>query len=180
VTAIGSNTVPHFSEESMRVVVTFELQGTPEEIGPLLSHLSETITGAESEEGQDSSWWTPERAASFVSGLTEPALGALRIIAEGAPRVPFAEVQRRMGIPGLKLAGRLSSIGFAVSRMGGPVPFVRDYYQRVYHIDPEVAKILREAVVAEEARRQPSGERIRSRPARARGAGRSAIRPPSE
>ena len=164
----------------MRVVVTFELQGTPEEIGPLLGQLNETIMGAQSEEGPDSSWWTPERAAAFVSGLTEPALGALRIIAEGAPRVPFAEVQRRMGIPGLKLAGRLSSIGFAVARMGGPVPFVRDYYQRVYHIDPDVAAILREAIVAEEARRPPTGERIRARPGRARSGDRPALRPRSE
>jgi hypothetical protein len=170
----------------MRVVVTFELQGTSEEIGPLLAQLSETINGAQSEEEADATWWTPERAAAFVSGLTEPALGALRIIAEGAPRVSFAEVQRRMGIPGLKLAGRLSSIGFAVARMGGPVPFVRDYYQRVYHIDPEVAKILQKAIVTEEARRQPSREHAGARtarvrgPARARGSGRSAIQPPTE
>jgi hypothetical protein len=170
----------------MRVVVSFELQGTPEEIGPVLAQLSETINGAQSEEEADATWWTPERAAAFVNGLTEPALSALRIIAEGAPRIPFAEVQRRMGMPGLKLAGRLSSIGFAVARMGGPVPFVRDYYQRVYHIDPEVAKILREAIVVEEARRQPSEGRVRARAvrtrgsARAGGSGRSAIQPPSE
>jgi hypothetical protein len=168
----------------MRVVVSFELQGAPDEIGPVLSQLTGILTGAQSErEGEeepDSDWWTPERAAAFVSGLTEPALAALRIIAEGAPRVPFAEVQRRMGIPGLKLAGRLSSIGFAVARMGGPVPFVRDYYQRVYHIDPRVAKILREAIVVEEARRQPTGERIRARPARARSSARTPIRPQPE
>jgi hypothetical protein len=85
-----------------------------------------------------------------------------------------------MGIPGLKLAGRLSSIGFAVARMGGPVPFVRDYYQRVYHIDPDVAAILREAIVAEEARRPPTGERIRARPGRARSGDRPALRPRSE
>jgi hypothetical protein len=163
----------------MRVVVTFELQGSPEEIGPLLAQLSETLTGTQSDE-EDATWWTPERAAAFVSGLTEPALSALRIITEGAPRVPFAEVQRQMGIPGLKLAGRLSSIGFAVARMGGPVPFVRDYYQRVYHMDPSVAKILREAITAEEARRQPSGQRVRARPGRARNSGRSAIRPPRQ
>ena len=166
----------------MRVVVSFELQGAPDEIGPVLSQLTGILTGAQSEgnEEPDSDWWTPERAAAFVSGLTEPALAALRIIAEGAPRVAFAEVQRRMGMPGLKLAGRLSSIGFAVARMGGPVPFVRDYYQRVYHIDPQVAKILGEAIVGEMARRQPTGERIRARPARARSSGRSAIRPRAE
>lgn len=168
--------MPFYSREgSMRVVVTFELQGTSEEIGPLLAQLSETINGAQSEDATDATWWTPERAAAFVSGLTAPALTALRIIAEGAPRVPFAEVQRRMGMPGPELAGRLSSIGFAVARMGGPVPFVRDYYQRLYHIDPRVAKTLRDAIVAEE-RRRPRGERIRTRPPRTRASGRSPVR----
>jgi hypothetical protein len=160
----------------MRVVVTFELQGTSEEIGPLLAQLSETINGAQSEDEADVTWWTPERAAAFVSGLTTPALTALRIITEGAPRIPFAELQRRMGMSGLELAGRLSSIGFAVARMGGPVPFVRDYYQRVYHIDPRVAKTLGEAIAAEE-RRRPTGERIRTRPARSRRGGPSPVGP---
>ena len=165
----------------MRVVVSFELQGAPDEIGPVLSQLTGILTGIQSEgaveEEPDADWWTEERAAAFVSGLTELALVALRIIAEGAPRIPFAEVQRRMGIPGLKLAGRLSSIGFAVARMGGPVPFVRDYYQRVYHIDPRVAKVLREAIIAEEARRQLTGQRIRPRPSRTRTSGRTPARP---
>jgi len=165
----------------MRVVVSFELQGAPDEIGLVLSQLAEIISGAQSEGAgePDSDWWTLERAAAFVSGLTAPALAALRIIAEGAPRVSFAEVQRRMGMPGPELAGRLSSIGFAVARMGGPVPFVRDYYQRVYHIDSRVAKTLSEAI-AEEVRRRPKGERVRSRPARARSSGRSPIRPRSQ
>jgi hypothetical protein len=99
-------------------------------------------------------WWTPERAAAFVGELTPPALQALSVIASHAPRITFREFQRRMGMSGAQLAGRLSSIGFTVARQGTPFPFVRDYYQKVYLMDETVAAVMRTATAAEMAQRR--------------------------
>src|SRR5262245_55660331 len=127
----------------MRVLVTLEIEGDSTEVGLLLGQLSESLLTAHQAEGEtDDGWWTADRAELFVRELTEPALRALQIIAQGAPRVEFRELQRKMGLPGPKLAGRLSSIGFAVARTGGRAPFVRDYYQKAYFMDVAVAKTL--------------------------------------
>jgi hypothetical protein len=137
----------------MEISVTIELKGEPDEVGLMLAQLGETLIGEETANKVDASWWTPEKAAAFVTDLTDPALQALALIADNAPNVSFRDVQREMGMTGLQLAGRLSSIGFAVARQGGPVPFVRDYYRRSYSMDPEVAEVLTEAIAKETARR---------------------------
>ena len=142
----------------MEIVVKIEIHGEPEEVGLLLADLSGTLLEqSPGQEGPGNDWWNPERAAAFVRELTPPALRALRIIAEGAPTVSFRHVQQQMGMKGLQLAGRLSSIGFAVARLGGPVPFARDHYQRVYYMDPAVGKILKDAAIREQARRKQAG-----------------------
>jgi hypothetical protein len=142
----------------MEIVVKIEIHGEPEEVGSLLADLSGTLLEQSPEqEAPGADWWTSERASAFVRELTGPALRALRIIAEGAPSVSFRHVQQQMGMKGLQLAGRLSSIGFAVARVGGPVPFARDHYQRAYYIDPGVAKILKDAAIREQARRHKVG-----------------------
>jgi hypothetical protein len=153
----------------MHVRVTVELQGEPDEVGLLLTQLGETMLVGPLEEEEDEDeesdaesrvWWTPERAAAFVGELTPPALQALSVIASHAPRITFREFQRRMGMSGAQLAGRLSSIGFTVARQGTPFPFVRDYYQKVYLMDETVAAVMRTATAAEMAQR-------RSEPAKA-------------
>jgi hypothetical protein len=148
----------------MQVRVTVELQGEPDEVGLLLTQLGETMlleeldVGDEDEQEQDEVesrlWWTSDRAAAFVRELTPPALQALSVIASHPPRLSFREFQRRMGMSGPQLAGRLSSIGFTVARQGTPFPFVRDYYQKLYIIDEGVATVMREAAAAETARRR--------------------------
>jgi hypothetical protein len=149
----------------MQVRVTVELQGEADEVGLLLTQLGETLlVGSIEEEDDDDEeletdaesrvWWTPERAAAFVGELTPPALQALSVIASHPPRIAFREFQRRMGMSGAQLAGRLSSIGFTVARQGTPFPFVRDYYQKVYLIDETVAAVMRDATAAEMARRR--------------------------
>jgi hypothetical protein len=145
----------------VQVRVTIELQGEPDEVGLLLTQLGETMlvdSDEEEEEDDDDDesrmWWTPERAAAFVRELTPPALQALSVIASHPPRVTFREFQRRMGMSGPQLAGRLSSIGFTVARQGTPFPFLRDHYQKVYLIDETVAAVLRDATAAEMARRR--------------------------
>ena len=146
--------------------MTLEIEGDPTEVGRLLGQLSESLLeGDQSEEETDDGWWTADRAEMFVRELTEPALKALQIISQGAPRVEFRELQRKMGVPGPKLAGRLSSIGFAVARTGGRAPFIRDYYQKAYFMDADVAKTLVTAIDREIAERQGSPART-SRPVR--------------
>ena len=146
----------------MEVRVTVELQGEPDEVGLLLTQIGETILVGnveEEDEGEEADaesrlWWTPERAAAFVGELTPPALQALNVIATHAPRITFREFQRRMGMSGAQLAGRLSSIGFTVARQGTPFPFVRDYYQKVYLMDETVAAVMRDATATEMAQRR--------------------------
>lgn len=141
----------------MEVKVNVELHGEPAEVGMLLAQLGEVLLGDELEEDEEaanSSWWTPERALAFVRGLTDPALQALGIVADNAPRVSFRDLQRQMGMTGVQLAGRLSSIGFAVARQGSPFPFVRDYYQRAYYMDEDVARLMQDAIKAEAERRR--------------------------
>jgi hypothetical protein len=145
----------------VQVRVTVELQGEPDEIGLLLTQLGETIAGGSlnnEDEDQESeaasrAWWTPDRAAAFVRELTQPALQALSVISSNPPRLSFREFQRRMGMSGPQLAGRLSSIGFTVARQGTPFPFLRDYYAKAYLIDDAVAAVLRDATAAEMERR---------------------------
>ena len=148
----------------MHVRVTIKLQGEPEEVGLLLTQLGDTMLGhaVDDEEDEDEEeddaesrlWWTPERAAAFVRELTLPALQAVSVIASHPPRITFREFQRRMGMSGHQLDGRLSSIGSTVARQETPFPILRDYYQKVYLIDETVAAVLRDATAAEMARRR--------------------------
>jgi hypothetical protein len=145
----------------MQIRVNVELTGEPEEVGLLLAQIGETLLGEDIDEEsedepdvEDPSWWTPERAEAFVRELTGPALRALSVIASHPPRLSFREFQQRMGMTGPQLAGRLSSIGFTVARQGTPFPFVRDYYQKVYVIDENVARVMREATAKEIAWRR--------------------------
>ncbi len=149
----------------MHVRVNIEIEGDTEEVGFLLAQLGETmLIGDDIDEIEDDSpsWWTPQRAEAFVRELTNPALQALGVIANHAPRITFREFQTSMGLTGRQLAGRLSSIGFTVARQAAPFPFVRDHYQKVYIIDEDVAALLRDATEAEMARR-------RDQPAQSRG-----------
>jgi hypothetical protein len=154
----------------VEVKVTVEFRGDDlEEVGLFLiqlgSLLEKGVEDQEREDGQDgegeeelegnSAWWTPERAATFVNELTDPALRALAVIADHAPKVSFREVQREMMASGMPIPpGRLSSIGFAVRRLGYRYPpFVRDYYQRAYQMDTDTAEVLKPAIRNELRRR---------------------------
>jgi hypothetical protein len=138
----------------MQIRVSVELTGTPEVVGLLLAQLSDVLTSTESGDG-GADWWTPERSGELVRELTDQSLQALAIITELAPRASFVDVKERMARLGLQLApGHLSSIGFAVRRLGYPAPpFVRDYYQRAYLMEEPVAQTLGEAIHKELPRR---------------------------
>ncbi len=143
-----------------QVKVTIEVTGDGEEAARILNAVRAALTeeqapaGRRRARGTDASWWTSDRAAALVRRLKPPALHALGTIAESAPSVRVATVQREMQRAGLTMTpGALSSIGFAVRALGAPAPFVRDNYARAYRMDPAVATALLPAVRAEEARR---------------------------
>jgi hypothetical protein len=141
----------------VEIKVTIELSGEPSEIGLMLAELGGVLSGEALADGEDAGleWWTADRAGALVRELTDPSLRALQIITDLAPRATFPEVQRRMSGHGLQLApGLLSSLGFAVRRLGYPFPpFVRDYYQRAYLMDEAIARVLRPVIAEEVGRR---------------------------
>ncbi len=141
--------------------MTIEVSGEYPQLAPVLAELGR-LFGAKNVRVvgrvDADSGWNQERAAQFVAELRAPALVALRHIAEGAPKVGVAHVQAQMAKAGLPTTpGTLSSIGFAVRRLGIPSPFTRDGYQRAYLMDPNVASLLLTALDAEEERRRAGG-----------------------
>jgi hypothetical protein len=140
---------------TMEVKVTIEVTGEQPQVSQFLAAMSRLLQDDPKLTAEDNSWWTEERAAAFVRALKPPALHALRIIASGAPKIGIPYVQREMKLAGLPLTpGRLSSIGFAVRRLGSPAPFIRDHYQRAYLMDTEVAEVLLPAIEEETRRRR--------------------------
>lgn len=143
----------------MHVKVTIELSGEQSQLAPVLAELARVLSAeviAVNDE-PDPSWWTDERARAFVNELKLPALLALQAIAAGAPKTRVASVQRELKRQGFRMTpGALSSIGFAVRRLGSPQPFVRDNYQGVYAMDTDVSALLQAAIEDELERRQQS------------------------
>jgi hypothetical protein len=141
----------------VEIKVTIELTGEPSEIGIMLAELGSILSGEAPADDDDADleWWTADRAGALVRELTDPSLRAVGIITDLAPRATFSDVQRRMAGLGLRFApGLLSSLGFAVRRLGYPFPpFVRDYYQRAYLMDEAIARVLRPAIAEEVGRR---------------------------
>ena len=133
---------------------TIELDGSPAELGRALRLMGEGLESEDDEfeapspDGENGSagWWTPRRADRLLSQITDNARLALAAICEEAPEVPFETVQERIGLDGIRTGGTMASIGFAVRRMSAPDPLVRDYNRRVYIIEPNVARVLLEAI----------------------------------
>jgi len=144
----------------MHVKVTIELSGEQSQLAPVLAELARTLSAevtAETDES-DPSWWTDERARAFVSELKLPALLALQAIAAGAPKTRVVSVQRELKRQGFRMSpGALSSIGFAVRRLGVSPPFVRDNYQGVYVMDTDLAALLQVSIKDELGRRRSNG-----------------------
>jgi hypothetical protein len=139
------------------VKATIELEGSPAELGRALRLMGH---GLESEEPQSETpgpengtagWWTPRRADRSIREIKDNARLGLAAICERAPETSFEAVQEQIGLDGIRTGGAMASIGFAVSRMRAPKPFVRDYNRRVYIIEPNVARVLLEAIERSES-----------------------------
>lgn len=154
---VGSDVTP----VPLQCTVTIEVSGNYPQLMPVLAELGRVfgeknvrVVGRATTDSE----WDEERAAQLVAELRAPALVALRHIAEGAPKVGVAHVQAHMAKAGLPTTpGTLSSIGFAIRRLGFPPPFTRDGYQRAYLMEPDVAGLLLTALDAEEKRRHAAG-----------------------
>jgi hypothetical protein len=168
-----SESEPGDGEVQSRLTVAIEISGDPAQLASVFARLAEVFGddavhstiphrgsgtfGTADAPSQPRTWWTEKRAEAFVAELRPPALFALRVIAAGAPKTGIAHVQAEMANVGLPATpGTLSSIGFAVRRLGCPPPFVRDRYQRAYVMDTEVAGHLLKATDREHRRRQDS------------------------
>jgi hypothetical protein len=148
---------------AMQIKVTIEVTGERAQVSQFLAAASRLLQDDPGMTGENGAWWTEDRAAAFVRALKPPALHALRIIASGAPKIGIQYVQREMKLAGLPMTpGRLSSIGFAVRRLGSPAPFIRDHYQRAYLMDTEVAEVLLPAIDEESRRRRQLRDRPRT------------------
>jgi hypothetical protein len=143
------------TEQEMAVFLG-KLQGLMQDVSTTAVVAAESHSAAGPTGRQDGPlWWDPDRAQAFVRTLTPAALLALRLIAERAPAIPVTEIQGEMQRAGLPMTpGRMSSIGFAVRRLGAPPPFTRDAYQGTYHMDQRLAGLFLRASEEEERRRR--------------------------
>jgi hypothetical protein len=139
----------------VHVKVTIELSGEHTDLSPILAELSRVLSpDMLVSEAEPASWWSEDRARTFVHELKLPALVALQVIADGAPKARVAAVQHELKRLGFRMTpGALSSIGFASRRLNAPAPFSRDNYQGVYVMDSEVAAVIQGAVKEELDRR---------------------------
>jgi hypothetical protein len=111
------------------------------------------------EAGDSQGFWNRERLAMFAQWLAPAAAEAVRYIAVHAPATSVDDAIGYMGrhlgeqnFSGQQMGGIMSSVGFswkAVPDAEEP-PLVTDYRRRIYHMDPEVAAMLREIMGAPE------------------------------
>ncbi len=84
--------------------------------------------------------WTPEDFTKFWGGLRDDAKKLLPVIASHAPTYQFEDLRTAVGMKGLEVAGRMSSIGHQQNRFPNrPAVVIRDWNARVYHIDKRIA-----------------------------------------
>ncbi len=84
--------------------------------------------------------WTPEDFTKFWIGLKDDAKKLLPEIAKHAPTYPFADLRKTVGMQGLSVAGRMSSVGHQQRQFPNRPPVVtRDWNARVYHMEMRIA-----------------------------------------
>lgn len=96
--------------------------------------------------------WTRKRIRKLAQWVAPDAAEALRYMAERAPAVDIEEVFQHMadytgieGFNGKHMGGRMSSVGFAQSAIGGVgAVYDTDYKHRKYRMDKGIAKVLLE------------------------------------
>lgn len=89
--------------------------------------------------------WTLQEVSGLLSRITPDARRILQEIAQHPNGYAFHDLQAAMNMDGLKIAGRLSSLGHRLAGYKGKMaPVTRDYSRRAYFMLPEVAQAIRE------------------------------------
>lgn len=130
----------------------FSFEGEPEEFEGFLKLLREQRLSSDLSEGErknsaptDKLPLTPEEIPQLINKLTDEARKLLFELAKRPEGYPFADLQRVTRLSGTQISGRMSSIGHKMHNFPGKAePVTRDYSQRVYYMQPEVAQAIRE------------------------------------
>jgi hypothetical protein len=84
--------------------------------------------------------WTPEDLGKFWRGLKDDVRPLLVEIAKHAPTYSFADLRKDVGLKGLTVAGRMSSVGHQQRKFPNRPPVVtRDWSRGLYHVDMKIA-----------------------------------------
>ena len=128
----------------MNIRVTLEVDGPADEVTAWLAKLPSSAGASVS-----ATVWTPELAKRLIRRVSDKAATALAIMSDHAPVISFEQLQGEMELDGIRIGGVLASFGFA-ENAGFPRPYTVDREQRVYIMDPDVARVINEAFADED------------------------------
>jgi len=123
--------------------VTLTIESDHEELPVVLQQLLNMEASGVTPSVQGTEEWSVEEVATFLDMIKPDAREILVEIAKRPDGYPWAEMQEHVGLSGLAIAGRMSSIGHAMNRFPAKQPLhERDYQRRVYRMDPKYAEII--------------------------------------
>lgn len=92
--------------------------------------------------------WTEKEAEKLLSEIKDNAKRIISELASKPEGYPRAELIQALGLQAQAIRGQLSSVGFALRRMGGkPSPISREKIdgEFIYKLDPIVAGVFKQA-----------------------------------
>ncbi len=140
-------------------MVKITIEGNPDEVARTLRRLGRQAFVDEPQDGEqeveqvssvpgdrmdDKPSLSPEEVTQLLSQITPEARRILEEIARHPDSYTFQDLQRTLNLSGTEIAGRLSSVGHKMRHFRGKAgPVTRDYTQREYRMQPELAEVIR-------------------------------------
>jgi hypothetical protein len=122
--------------------VTLTIEAEHDELPDVIRQLFGLVSASKLEE-DDVEDWTEEELRDFVDIIQDDARRILSKVVQHPDAYPWDDLKAELGVSGYTRAGMMSSIGHAENRFPGKPPIIeRDYRQRVYRMDPEIAATL--------------------------------------
>ncbi|MGH2614360.1 MAG: hypothetical protein ACRDJC_03915 [Thermomicrobiales bacterium] len=122
--------------------VTLTIEGEHDELPDVIHQLFRLVAAPEVEEDEVEDW-TEEELRDFVDLIQDDARRILAKVVQRPEAYPWDELKEELGLSGYSRAGMMSSVGHAENRFPRKPPIIeRDYRQRVYRMDPDVAAML--------------------------------------